>query len=72
LKKKNQREGDPIADHFGLAAFHNRILAAIADGGSTGVKSQQASSRAVETAITDFTETKAYFSDLRVRNSSRH
>lgn len=70
LKKKNQRECDPIADHFGLAAFHNRILGVIADGCGHGAKAHQASTRAVETAITNFTDTKTYLADLRVRQFS--
>lgn len=65
IKKKNQRDGDPIADHYGLAAWHNRILASVADGCSLGAHAQQAASRAVDTNLSDFTESKNTQSDLR-------
>jgi serine/threonine protein phosphatase PrpC len=65
MARKNARDGDPIADHYGLAAWHNRVLATVADGCSWGVRAQQAAARAVDTNLSDFTESKVYLSDLR-------
>jgi serine/threonine protein phosphatase PrpC len=64
-KERNMRSNDPIADHCGLAAWGNRILAVVADGAGRGFRAQQAASRAVDTFISDFVDPKTVPQDLR-------
>jgi hypothetical protein len=64
-KERNMRVNDPIADHCGLAAWGNRMLAVVADGFGRGFRAQQASCRAVDTFISDFVDPKSNPQDLR-------
>lgn len=64
-KERNVRVNDPIADHCGLAAWGNRMLAVVADGAGRGFQAQQAASRAVDTFLSDFVDAKAVPQDLR-------
>lgn len=64
-KDRNLRMNDPIADHCGLVAWSNRMLAVVADGSGRGHKAQQAASRAVDTFLSDFVDPKTTPQDLR-------